>query len=123
LFLKKSYFFFLLILDEQVELGLSKEEIAKRVQTQLNNEYAARAFEIIENSTRLNKLSPGLGRLLVSQARSILTMKSVVAKLTEDLDQHLATVFIILSFFQITIFDNQLDTSAVNQRASNKIQN
>jgi hypothetical protein len=123
LFLKKSYFFFLLILDEQVELGLSKEEIAKRVQTQLNNEYAARAFEIIENSTRLNKLSPGLGRLLVSQARSILTMKAVVAKLTEDLDQHLATVFIILSFFQITIFDNQLDTSAVNQRASNKIQN
>ena len=38
------------------------------------------AFETIENSTQIEQLSPGLGRLLVQQARSILTMKSVVTK-------------------------------------------
>ncbi|CAF3538364.1 unnamed protein product [Adineta steineri] len=78
--------------DDQVELGLTKEEIAKRIQTQLNVEYAERAFELIENSDRIEKLSPGLGRLLVAQARSILTMRSVVEKLTEDLEKHLKTV-------------------------------
>ncbi|CAF0814063.1 unnamed protein product [Adineta steineri] len=78
--------------NDQVELGLTKEEIAKRIQTQLNVEYAERAFELIENSDRIEKLSPGLGRLLVAQARSILTMRSVVQKLTEDLEKHLKTV-------------------------------
>jgi hypothetical protein len=82
-----------------VQLGLSKEEIAKRVQTQLNIEYAERAFETIENSDKLEQLSPGLGRLLVSQARSILTMKSVVQNLSEDLDKHLKTVFIHFILF------------------------
>jgi hypothetical protein len=77
---------------EQVQLGLSKEEIAKRVQTQLNLEYAERAFETIENSDKLEDLSPGLGRLLVAQARSILTMKSVVDNLSENLDKHLKAV-------------------------------
>ncbi len=82
-----------------MQLGLSKEEIAKRVQTQLNIEYAERAFETIENSDKLEQLSPGLGRLLVSQARSILTMKSVVQNLSEDLDKHLKTVFIHFILF------------------------
>jgi hypothetical protein len=82
----------LVISDEQVQLGLSKEEIAKRVQTQLNLEYAERAFETIENSDKLEDLSPGLGRLLVAQARSILTMKSVVDNLSENLDKHLKAV-------------------------------
>ena len=85
---------FFLISDEQVQLGLSKDEVAKRVQTQLNIEYAERAFETIENSNEIDQLSPGLGRLLVSQARSILTMKSVVENLSEDLEKHLKTVFI-----------------------------
>jgi hypothetical protein len=96
-FLCKNGFF--VISDEQVQLGLSKEEIAKRVQTQLNIEYAERAFETIENSDKLEQLSPGLGRLLVSQARSILTMKSVVQNLSEDLDKHLKTVFIHFILF------------------------
>ncbi len=82
-----------LILDEQIELGLSKEDLVKRVQTQLNNEYAERAFETIENSNAIEQLSPGLGHLLVSQARAILTMKSVVENLSEDLEKHLKTVF------------------------------
>ncbi len=82
----------MVISDEQVQLGLSKEEIAKRVQTQLNLEYAERAFETIENSDKLEDLSPGLGRLLVAQARSILTMKSVVDNLSENLDKHLKAV-------------------------------
>ncbi len=82
-----------------MQLGLSKEEIAKRVQTQLNIEYAERAFETIENSDKLEQLSPGLGRLLVSQARSILTMKSVVQNLSEDLNKHLKTVFIHFILF------------------------
>ncbi|CAF5160563.1 unnamed protein product [Rotaria sp. Silwood1] len=79
----------ILILYEQVELGLSKEEIAKRVQNQLNIEYTERVFETIENSREIEKLSPGLGRLLVAQARSILIMKSIAEKLTEDLENHL----------------------------------
>jgi hypothetical protein len=86
--------FSLSILDEQVELGLSKEEIAKRVQTQLNKEYAERAFETIENSTQIERLSPGLGHLLVAQARSILTMKTVIEKITEDLEKHLKIVIL-----------------------------
>jgi hypothetical protein len=95
---RKRFFFsmkkyFIWFLDEQAELGLSKEEVAKRVQTQLNTEYSERAFAAIENSSEIEQLSPGLGRLLVSQARSILTMKSVVTKLTEDLDKHLKMVF------------------------------
>ncbi|CAF0965041.1 unnamed protein product [Rotaria magnacalcarata] len=78
--------------NEQSELGLSKEEIAKRVQTQLNVEYAERAFETIENSREIENLSPGLGRLLVAQARAILVMKSVVQNLTEDLKKHLTMI-------------------------------
>ncbi|CAF1139101.1 unnamed protein product [Rotaria sordida] len=77
---------------EQIELSLSKEEVAKRVQTQLNIEYVERVFEIIENSNEIEELSPGLGRLLVSHARSILTMKSIVQNLTDDLDKHLKTI-------------------------------
>ncbi|CAF3352002.1 unnamed protein product [Rotaria socialis] len=78
--------------NEQSELGLSKEEVAKRVQTQLNVEYTERAFETIENSREIENLSPGLGRLLVAQARAILVMKSVVQNLTEDLEKHLTMI-------------------------------
>ncbi len=86
-------FYWHFIADEE---GLSKEEVAKRVQTQLNIEYAERAFETIENSSEIEELSSGLGRLLVAQARAILTMKSVVEKLSEDLEKHLKIVFILL---------------------------
>lgn len=79
-------------LDPQVELGLSKQDIAKRIQSQLNTEYAERAFEIIENSGEVEQLTLGLGRLLVAQARSILIMRSVVDKLTDDLEEHMETV-------------------------------
>jgi hypothetical protein len=85
-----------MVSDEQEQSGLSKDEIAKRVQTQLNVEYAERAFQIIESSDKLEELSPGLGRLLVAQARAILIMQSVVAKLSEDLDKHLKAVCIHL---------------------------
>lgn len=91
-------FFSNCFVDEQVGLGLPKEEIAKRVQTQLNIEYAERAFETIENSTEIEQISPGLGHLLVSHARSILTMKSVVEKLSQDLEKHLKLVFNLLLF-------------------------
>ncbi|CAF4591237.1 unnamed protein product, partial [Rotaria sp. Silwood2] len=77
---------------EQSELGLSKQEVAKQVQTQLNLEYVERAFETIENSNEIEELSPGLGRLLVLQARSILTMKSVVQNLNDDLEKHLKMI-------------------------------
>ncbi|CAF1136833.1 unnamed protein product [Rotaria magnacalcarata] len=80
-----------LILDEQVELGLSKEEVAKRVQAQLNIEYNERIFAAIENSREIAELSPNLGDLLVAQARSILTMKSIAEQLNENLDNHLKT--------------------------------
>ncbi|CAF4783146.1 unnamed protein product, partial [Rotaria sp. Silwood2] len=78
--------------NEQSELGLSKQEVAKQVQTQLNLEYVERAFETIENSNEIEELSPGLGRLLVLQARSILTMKSVVQNLNDDLEKHLKMI-------------------------------
>lgn len=88
------------ILDRQVELGLTKDDIAKRIQIDLNNEYRAQIFETIEKSGELESLSPGLGALLVAQARAILTMKSVVEKLNEDLELHLKLViFILHSFF------------------------
>lgn len=83
-----------MVSDEQVELVRSKEEIAKSVQTQLNTEYAERAFQTIENSEQIEALSPGLGRLLVLHARAVLIMKSVIEKLSDDLDKHLKTVFI-----------------------------
>ncbi|CAF0780260.1 unnamed protein product [Adineta ricciae] len=74
------------------EIQLSKEEVAKLVQTRLNNEYAERSFAIIEQSSELEQLSPGLGRLLVAQARAILVMRSVVDQLNENLGKHLKTV-------------------------------
>jgi hypothetical protein len=89
-------FFFL---DRQVELGLSKDEIAKCVQTDLNNEYTKRIFEIIETSDELEHLSPGLGQLLVEQARAILTMKSIVEKLNENLEKHLKLVIFVFHSF------------------------
>ena len=78
--------------DEQNEFNLTKEEIAQRVQKQLNAEYAERAFQTIENSFEIDQLSPGLAKLLVAHARSIIVMKSVVDKLAEDLDKHLKQV-------------------------------
>ena len=77
-----------LYLDAETESHLSKQEIAKRVQAQLNSDYAELVFQMIENSHELEQLSPGLGRLLVAQARSVLVMKSVVDTLTADLDKH-----------------------------------
>ncbi|CAF2071959.1 unnamed protein product, partial [Rotaria magnacalcarata] len=77
---------------EQTELGLTKEEVAKGVETQLNVEYTERVFETIENSREIEDLSPGLGSLLVSHALSILAMKSVAQKLGEDLEKYLQTV-------------------------------
>jgi hypothetical protein len=81
-----------LILDEQSQSNLSKQEIAARVQEQLNTEYSERAFQTIETSAELDQISSGLGRLLVAQARSILIMQSVVKKLTDNLDKHLTSV-------------------------------
>ncbi len=99
IFCFQLFIFFWCNSDNQVESGLSKEEVAKHVQTQLNIEYAQRSFETIENSTELEHVSPGLGRLLVAQARSILAMKSVVEQLTENLEKHLKTVFPSCFFF------------------------
>jgi len=79
---------------KQEQPNLSKKEVANRIRTELNTEYAERAFETIENSTELEQLSPGLGRLLVAHARAILTMKSVVDILAENLDNHLKEVSI-----------------------------
>ena len=81
-------------IDNQNEHSLSKIDIAKRIQEKLNEEYSERAFETIENSTELEALSPGLGRLLVAQARSVLVMKSVVQKLSDDLEEYLKKVMI-----------------------------
>ncbi|CAF1379311.1 unnamed protein product, partial [Didymodactylos carnosus] len=75
--------------NKQTELGLSKEEVAKRVQTELNREYIERAFKTIENSSAIEKLAPGLGHLLIAQASAVLAMQSVVDKLNEQLDTHL----------------------------------
>ncbi|CAF4629618.1 unnamed protein product, partial [Rotaria magnacalcarata] len=63
----------------------------KRVQAQLNIEYNERIFAAIENSREIAELSPNLGDLLVAQARSILTMKSIAEQLNENLDNHLKT--------------------------------
>jgi ribosomal protein S17E len=86
-------------LDRQMELGLSKQGIVKRVQSQLNTEYTERIFEAIKNSIELEHLTPGLGCLLVAQARSILIMKSVVDKLTDDFDEHMKIVNKIRNIF------------------------
>ncbi|CAF1168753.1 unnamed protein product [Rotaria sordida] len=73
---------------------VASKEVAKCVQTQLNIEYSKRAFKTIENSNEIEQLSSGLGCLLVVQARSILTMKSIVEKLNEDLEKHLKTLLV-----------------------------
>jgi hypothetical protein len=94
---KKSNLIFLFISDRQAELQLSKEQMAKRIQTDINNEYTEQIFKSIENSDQLESLSPGVGRLLVAQARAILTLNSTVEFCNEQLEIHLRNVIVSFS--------------------------
>jgi hypothetical protein len=94
---KKSNLIFLFISDRQAELQLSKEQIAKRIQTDINNEYIEQIFKSIENSDQLESLSPGVGRLLVAQARAILILNSTVEFCNEQLEIHLRNVIVSFS--------------------------
>jgi hypothetical protein len=101
-----------LINEYKLDRQMTKQDIAKRVQSQLNTEYTERVFEAIKNSIELEQLTPGLGCLLVAQARSILIMKSVVDKLTDDFDEHMKIVNKIRIIF--LKFKNSLDPRKIS---------
>jgi hypothetical protein len=101
-----------LINEYKLDRQMTKQDIAKRVQSQLNTEYTERVFEAIKNSIELEQLTHGLGCLLVVQARSILIMKSVVDKLTDDFDEHMKIVNKIRIIF--LKFKNSLDPRKIS---------
>lgn len=71
---------------------MSKAEVAKEVGDKLKQEYTDLIFEAIENSVELENLSPGIGRLLTRQGRSVLAIRANVSHLNEQLDKHLKMV-------------------------------
>lgn len=95
-FLLKIFFIvllcFLLWIDRGAEKTISKAQIAKDIGNQLKQEYTELIFAAIENSVELENLSPGLGRLLTRQGRSVLAIRAVIRNLEEQLDEHLKIV-------------------------------
>ncbi|XP_062594006.1 uncharacterized protein LOC134255480 isoform X1 [Saccostrea cucullata] len=68
--------------------GLSDEEISEKVNTAIMKEYLDRVFSAIASNTELENLQPGIGLLLVSQAKSVIAMKKAVSNVKDKLATH-----------------------------------
>ncbi|XP_056019360.1 uncharacterized protein LOC125672084 isoform X3 [Ostrea edulis] len=68
--------------------GLSNEEISQRVNDAIMKEYLDRVFSAISSNTELENLQPGIGLLLVSQAKSVIAMKKAVSNVKDKMATH-----------------------------------
>ncbi|XP_022314520.2 uncharacterized protein LOC111119021 isoform X2 [Crassostrea virginica] len=68
--------------------GLSNEEISQKINDAIMKEYLDRVFSGISTNTELENLQPGIGLLLVSQAKSVIAMKKAVSNVKDKLTIH-----------------------------------
>ncbi|KAL3877445.1 hypothetical protein ACJMK2_035151 [Sinanodonta woodiana] len=68
--------------------GLSKEELLKQVNEDVMKEYLRRVFSAIIHNVELENLQPGIGQLLVNQAKSVLAMQKATMKMQQKLQKH-----------------------------------
>lgn len=68
--------------------GLSNEEMSKRINDAIMEEYLDRVFDAIKSNTELENLQEGIGSLLVDQAKSVLTMKKAVENVKDKMTKH-----------------------------------
>ncbi|KAH9503994.1 hypothetical protein Btru_067508 [Bulinus truncatus] len=68
--------------------GLSKEEISQKVTEDVMDHYLDKVFTAISTNAELDVLQPGLGVLLVNQARSIIVMMKAQKNLQQKLEVH-----------------------------------
>ncbi|KAJ8317953.1 hypothetical protein KUTeg_003044 [Tegillarca granosa] len=68
--------------------GLTKEEINKRVNEAIMDEYLDRVFNAICTNTELENLQQGVGNLLVAQAKAVLAMKKAVRNVQVKMIRH-----------------------------------
>ncbi|CAL1542802.1 unnamed protein product [Lymnaea stagnalis] len=72
--------------------GLSNEEISERVSEDIMDHYLRKVFTAISTNAELEVLQPGLGSLLVNQARSVIAMMKTQQNLQQKLDVHKETL-------------------------------
>uniref|UniRef100_A0A2C9LAC5 Uncharacterized protein n=1 Tax=Biomphalaria glabrata TaxID=6526 RepID=A0A2C9LAC5_BIOGL len=68
--------------------GLTKEEISQKVTEDIMDHYLNKVFSSITTNAELDVLQPGLGALLVNQARSILVMMKAQKNVQQKLEMH-----------------------------------
>ncbi|GFS15118.1 Gmk_2 protein [Elysia marginata] len=68
--------------------GLSNEEISQRVTADIMSHYLDKVFTAIANNEELEGLQPGLGTLLVDQAKAVLAMIKAQQNLQRKMDDH-----------------------------------
>ncbi|XP_052685923.1 uncharacterized protein LOC128165435 isoform X5 [Crassostrea angulata] len=68
--------------------GLSNEEISEKINDAIMKEYLDRVFSAISTNTELENLQPGIGLLLVAQAKSVIAMKKAVSNVKDKLTTH-----------------------------------
>ncbi|XP_059139647.1 uncharacterized protein LOC131927817 [Physella acuta] len=66
--------------------NLSNEEISEKVTEEIMDHYLTKVFNAISTNAELDILQPGLGALLVNQARSVLAMMKAKQNLQAKLD-------------------------------------
>ncbi|XP_005097291.1 uncharacterized protein LOC101859401 [Aplysia californica] len=68
--------------------GMSNEEISKHVSEDIMNHYLDKVFTAVATNAELDVLQPGLGQVLVDQAKAVLVMVKAQASLQQKMEQH-----------------------------------
>ncbi|XP_069125487.1 uncharacterized protein [Argopecten irradians] len=68
--------------------GLTNEEVSKRVNASIMDEYLDRVFSAICSNTELENLQQGIGNLLVAQAKTVIAMKKAVNNVQVKMVKH-----------------------------------
>lgn len=70
--------------------GLSDEEAAKNTYEKLEKEYTKRVLNDIMNDKQLERISPGIGKLLCDQFRAVTVVDRTCQQLSKEMADHLA---------------------------------
>ncbi|KAL4240910.1 hypothetical protein ACF0H5_001692 [Mactra antiquata] len=74
--------------------GLTNEQISKKVNEAVKEEYLERVYRSILNNAELESIEHGIGSLLVSQAKSVIAMKKATSNLIDKM-QHMKTQLLL----------------------------
>ncbi|KAH3866809.1 hypothetical protein DPMN_029932, partial [Dreissena polymorpha] len=68
--------------------GLTNEEISKRVNEMVKEEYLHRVYKAILNNAELESVEVGIGAVLVQQAKAVMLMKKAIVNIETKMQSH-----------------------------------